>query len=123
MILYSYKEYIQAITEFVQANPEMDGIMGNGFATSLYGSLEPDKELLDAIDSERPIGIISDDIHAMWGNSKALELAGITASTPNPAGGIIVKDPNTGEPTGLQQEMPAMSLIWDILPASSKEDY
>ncbi len=120
---YSHEEYIQAITEFAQAHPEMDGIMGNGFATSLYGDLGPGKESLDAIDSERPIGIISDDIHAMWVNSKALELAGITASTPNPEGGIIVKDPQTGEPTGLLQEMPAMSLVWNILPAPSKDDY
>jgi len=121
--LFTHEAYIQEITTFAEAHPQMEGILGNGFSTSLYGPLGPGKESLDAIDSERPIGIVSDDIHAMWANSKALEMAGITASTPNPPGGVIVKDPDTGEPTGLLQEMPAMSLVWNILPAPTKEDY
>jgi predicted amidohydrolase YtcJ len=59
----------------------------------------------------------------MWVNSKVLEMLGITAETPDPPGGIIVKDPKTGEPSGLLQEMPAMSPAWELFPFPTKEQY
>jgi len=123
MKLDNHDDYIKAIKKFAKEHPKMEGIMGAGFERTLYDKAGPKKEWLDAIDSERPIGVISTDIHSMWVNSKALEIAGITKDTPNPKGGVIAKDPKTGEPTGMLQEMPAMSLVWDILPAASKEDY
>ena len=41
------------------------------------------------------------DGHAVWVNSKMLEIKGIDKNTLDPPGGTIVKDPETGEPTGL----------------------
>ncbi|MFT5266247.1 MAG: putative amidohydrolase YtcJ [Polaribacter sp.] len=58
------------------------------------------KEILDDISTERPIGIMEMTSHSLWCNSKALELLGFTASSPNPIGGIIMKEPN-GEPNGI----------------------
>lgn len=97
--------------------------MGAGFERTLYDAVGPRKEWLDAIDSERPIGIISRDIHSIWVNSKVLEMLGITAETPDPLGGVIVKDPKTGEPSGLLQEMPAMTPAWELFPFPTKEQY
>jgi predicted amidohydrolase YtcJ len=54
-------------------------------------------------------------------NSLALELAGITASTPVPAGGEIVLDPNTGEPTGVLKDE-AMALVTRVIPDPSEEE-
>ncbi|RKZ83283.1 MAG: hypothetical protein DRR19_19365, partial [Candidatus Parabeggiatoa sp. nov. 1] len=64
--LSTTEEYIKAIREFAEKHPDMEGIMGAGFERTLYDAVGPRKELLDAIDSERPIGIISRDIHSMW---------------------------------------------------------
>ncbi|MDA9009523.1 amidohydrolase [Alphaproteobacteria bacterium] len=56
--------------------------------------------LLDKAVPDRPVAIMELTSHAMWVNSRALEVAGITADTPNPPGGIIVKDKN-GQPNGI----------------------
>ena len=110
--LSTHEEYIKAIKEFAEQHPNMAGIIGGGFEPIVYADNGgAKKEVLDAIDATRPIGIVSKDIHAMWVNSKALEVAGITKDTPNPEGGVIQKDPITGEPTGMLMEMPAMSLV------------
>ncbi len=121
--LSTTEEYIKAIREFAEKHPDMEGIMGAGFERTLYDAVGPRKELLDAIDSERPIGIISRDIHSLWVNSKALEMAGITKDTPDPKGGVIAREPKTGEPSGLLQEHAAMSLAWELFPYPTKEDY
>ena len=61
------------------------------------------------------------DGHTGWANSKALALAGITKHTPNPKNGIVVKDPRTGEPTGVLKEA-AQSLMSKVLPDVTRED-
>ncbi len=58
---------------------------------------------LDAASTEHPIALTRTCGHMIVANSRALELAGITADTPNPPGGVIVRDEH-GEPTGLLQE-------------------
>ncbi len=64
---------------------------------------------LDAASTEHPIALTRTCGHMIVANSRALELAGITANTPNPPGGVIVRDEH-GEPTGLLQET-AMGLL------------
>ncbi|HLU77799.1 MAG TPA: amidohydrolase [Burkholderiales bacterium] len=69
---------------------------------------------LDAASTEHPIALTRTCGHMIVANSKALELAGITAQTPNPPGGVIVRD-EAGEPTGLLQET-AMGLLNRAMP-------
>lgn len=57
------------------------------------------KALLDPLSTKRPIVVLTPDAHSALVNSRALELAGITAQTPDPTGGVIVRD-GDGEPTG-----------------------
>jgi len=64
------------------------------------GQQFPTKASLDAVAPDRPALLERVDGHASWVNSKALELAGITAKTPDPEGGRIVRDAS-GEPTGV----------------------
>jgi hypothetical protein len=61
------------------------------------------------------------DGHTAWANTAALKLAGITAGTPDPADGVVVKDPKTGEPTGILKEA-AMGLMSKVLPQPTRED-
>lgn len=73
----------------------------------------PTKASLDAKFPDRPVCVINEELHGMWVNSKALEIAGITKDTQIPEGmGMIHKD-ETGEPTGYMLETPAMKIVLD----------
>ncbi len=82
----------------------------------------PTKEMIDPFTTSTPVFIDRYDGHMALANSYALELAGITKDTPSPEGGLIVKDPKTGEPTGILKDN-AMNLIGNIIPEHSDEDY
>lgn len=120
--MFKHEEYVAAIKEFSDAHPELIGIYGAGFQRSAYDKIGPRKEVLDAIDSTRPIAICSTDGHSLWVNSKALEMAGITKNTPPPAGGTFQMDPTTGELAGLLQEHAAMDLVNSVFPSASKDE-
>ncbi len=59
---------------------------------------------LDAASLGRPVMLRDDSLHNRWVNSKALELMGVTAGTPDPVDGEIVRDGGTGEAVGLLVE-------------------
>ncbi|MCK1802812.1 amidohydrolase [Brevibacterium sp. R8603A2] len=100
---------IAAIQDAVAAavqDPPADGwIRGAGW---LEGYLDdrrvPTRQDLDAVAPDHPVVLIRGCRHIALANSKALELSGIDASTADPAGGRLVRDPDTGEPTGILQE-------------------
>lgn len=89
---------------------------------SLFDTVGPRKETLDKIVPDKPVILTSADGHSVWVNSKALEMAGITKDTENPDGGIIQRDPDTGEPSGLLQES-AANLVSDLKPEYTTEEY
>src|SRR5512146_2512284 len=74
---------------------------------------------LDTIAPERPVYLTAKSLHASWANSLALRMAGITADTPDPKGGKIVRDA-AGQATGILLES-AVALVEDIIPAPSVE--
>ncbi|EAQ96535.2 putative metal-dependent hydrolase with the TIM-barrel fold protein [Congregibacter litoralis KT71] len=95
-------------------------LFGAGWNQVLWPSGEfPSKTSLDAVITDRPVALSRVDRHALWVNSKALSLAGITADTPDPAGGQIVRD-DAGEPTGILIDN-AMRLIAEALPEATVE--
>jgi len=61
------------------------------------------------------------DGHTWWANSKALKLAGISRESANPAGGELVRDPATGEPTGAVKEDAADAVVRRAIPPPSHE--
>ncbi len=91
-------------------------LLFDGWSNTLFPPTGPRKEDLDKIVSDRPVFMESEDGHSAWVNSKALEMAGITKDTPNPEGGIIEKDPETGEPIGTLREDNATNLVSALLP-------
>jgi len=82
----------------------------------------PTKELIDDFTKETPVFIRRYDGHMGLANSYALKLAGINRDTKSPAGGLIVKDKKTGEPTGILKDN-AMDLISSIIPDHSYQEY
>lgn len=79
------------------------------------------KSVLDRAVPDRPVYVLSQDGHSAWVNTKALELAGITVRSKPPAGGLIGRDPRTGQPNGLLVGS-GRKLIEDLLPARTREE-
>ncbi|WP_170461336.1 amidohydrolase [Ruegeria arenilitoris] len=97
-----------ALSAWAEANGDtvkaMGMIIGFGYDNAQLAELRhPTRSELDAVSRDVPIMIIHQSGHLGVGNSKALELAGITAGTENPPGGVIRKD-EAGEPNGVLEE-------------------
>lgn len=114
-------EYIAIIAEYAAAHPEAEWITGGGWSMEAFPGGVPTKDLLDAVVSDRPVYLPNRDGHGAWVNSKALELAGITAATPDPADGRIERDAS-GVPVGMLQEG-AADLVSRLLPATTYDDW
>jgi hypothetical protein len=106
------------------AESSKDGwVVGSGWLISLFPPEgKPDKALLDKIISDRPVYVSGIDGHSGWANSMALQVAGINSETPDPEGGVIEKDPRSGEPVGTLRES-AMALVESVIPARTHEDF
>jgi predicted amidohydrolase YtcJ len=81
----------------------------------------PRKDWIDAMTPDNPVCINRFDGHMILANSLALKLAGVTKDTPVPPGGEIVKDPATGEPTGILKDE-AMSFVYAKIPDPTLAD-
>jgi predicted amidohydrolase YtcJ len=79
------------------------------------------REELDKAAPGNPVFLERADGHGAVANSKALELAGIDGKTPDPFGGKIVRDKETGEPTGMLLDN-AMDLVAEKIPPISPEE-
>lgn len=102
------------------AAPVGEWVLGQGWDQHRWGRL-PHRASLDAVAPRRPVLLESHDIHAAWLNSEALRRCGIHAGTPDPDGGTIVRDPATGEPTGVLLEE-ARKLALGHLPEPSLDE-
>jgi predicted amidohydrolase YtcJ len=110
-----------AISRWIKTHPAHGWLVGRGWTYDPFPGGLPSRQLLDALVPTRPAFLRSYDGHTAWVNTAALKLAGITRGTPNPADGLIVKDPRTGEPTGVLKEG-AMALVSQLVPRASRED-
>lgn len=79
----------------------------------------PTKEMIDEFTPNTPVFVARLDGHMALANSYALKLAGVTKDTESPPGGEIVKDPLTGEPTGILKDE-AMSFVNKVIPPASE---
>jgi predicted amidohydrolase YtcJ len=90
-------------------------IQGGGWNKNIWtDSSFPTAADLDRVAPLHPVALEDKSHHATWVNSRALELAGITASTPNPPGGEVLRD-QSGHPTGLLLET-AAELVYRVIP-------
>jgi predicted amidohydrolase YtcJ len=94
-------------------------LIGAGWNLSLFPQANPNKALLDAISTARPILLAGADGHSSWANSKALSLAGVDRATPNPPKGVIERDAN-GDPSGTLRET-AQDLVRAVVPPISAD--
>jgi predicted amidohydrolase YtcJ len=97
------EEVKHAIQAYAEANPGNGWVYGQYYVQFTFrkAGLEMGREWLDSILPDRPVAILDRSWGTIMVNSKALELAEITAQTPDPSNGYIERDAITGEPTGI----------------------
>jgi predicted amidohydrolase YtcJ len=138
--------FIDGHTHFVQGGMHLQGVdlrscrSGEEFAAALRAYVEthrgswitggdwdqeswptrrlPVRQMVDSFSADTPIFVQRFDGHMGLANSAALRVAGITASTADPEGGVIDRDPVTGEPTGILKDA-AIPLVTDRIPQPS----
>jgi predicted amidohydrolase YtcJ len=119
----SLAEIERRVREAVSRSAPGEWIQGRGWDQTRLPASElgpggwPTKDALDRAAPNNPVVLSRVDGHTSWANSLALRIAGITRSTPNPPGGEIVRDPRTGEATGILKEGPARSLVTTKVPS------
>jgi predicted amidohydrolase YtcJ len=112
--------YARIITDYGRANPDERWIRGGGWYMAAFPGGAPHRELLDRLVPDRPAILSSRDGHSVWVNSRALELAGVTAATADPADGRIERD-DDGTPSGTLHEG-AMALVERVEPDDTPSD-
>lgn len=109
----SVDEVLERTKAWADAHPDAKLIKGFGWRYTLFPTTGPTKEVLDKLFPDKPVMLVAIDAHSAWVNSKALEMAGIDAKTPDPAPGVsyFQRDPKTNEPTGWVVETLAEQMI------------
>jgi predicted amidohydrolase YtcJ len=112
--------YLAAVADYAARHPEVAWIRGGGWSMDDFPGGVPRRELLDRVVPDRPVYLQSRDGHSAWVNSRALEIAGVTARTPDPVDGRLDRDAD-GSPVGGLQEG-AMDLVEPFLPDTTEDD-
>jgi predicted amidohydrolase YtcJ len=113
------EEFIKRIADFCKSHPDSTWVMEGSWDHENWGGELPSKEWIDSVTGDHPLFISRYDGHMAFANSKAMALAGISATTPSPDGGVIRKD-SKGEPTGIFKDA-AMNLINNVIPAPTEK--
>ena len=110
----SFKEYIPNINNGLW-------LQGGNWDHENWGGVLPNKSWIDSLTNNNPVLVSRVDGHMALANSKALEEANINENTPNPVGGVIVKDINTGIPTGILKDT-AIDIVRKLIPKQSHSE-
>jgi predicted amidohydrolase YtcJ len=116
----SLQEFVRRIGERAGKTPKGEWILGGTWDETKWNPPQlPTKESIDPVTGDVPVAVGRYDGHMILANSVALRLAGITAQTPDPAGGEIVRDAQ-GNPTGALKDA-AQDLLFKVVPTPSHD--
>jgi predicted amidohydrolase YtcJ len=118
--LHTRDEYVEAVRSYAEAHPDREWILGGGWSMDVFPGGTPTKDLLDAVVPDRVVFLPNRDGHSAWVNSRALEVAGVTAATPDPGDGRIERSLD-GEPSGALHEG-AAGIVGDLAPVSTPDE-
>lgn len=110
---------VARVKAYADANPDEEWILGGGWSMDHFPGGAPTRALLDAVVPDRPVLLLSRDHHSTWVNTAAIRLAGLDASTPNPADGWIERE-DDGHPAGTFHEG-AGELFTGVRPPHSED--
>ncbi|MDQ4085950.1 MAG: amidohydrolase family protein, partial [Actinomycetota bacterium] len=105
----SRDECLATVRQYADRHPDAPWVTGGGWDQTLFPGGVPTAADLDRVVPDRPVFLPGASHHDAWVNSRALQLAGVDATTPDPRDGRIARDP-TGAPTGTLHEG-AMDLV------------
>jgi predicted amidohydrolase YtcJ len=112
---------VQRVAERARSTPAGAWIEGSGWQQGDWSPpIFPTAADLDAVTPNHPVALRARSWHAVWANTLAMRIAGVTRDTPNPPGGEIVRD-DSGEPTGVFLEN-AGELILRAIPDPTPAD-
>jgi predicted amidohydrolase YtcJ len=113
-------EMARRIAAYLVKAPKGEWVTGGDWDETKWSPARfPTKELIDPVTGNTPAFLSRYDGHMGLANSAALRLAGISADTPDPSGGTIVRDAH-GQPTGALKDA-AMDLMWRTIPPLSHD--
>ncbi|HKS75588.1 MAG TPA: amidohydrolase [Terriglobales bacterium] len=116
----SAEEFTRRIAEQARKVGKGQWVLGGEWdETKWTPSNLPTKDLIDPLTPDTPVFVTRYDGHESLANSVVLRLAGITAQTPDPPGGVIVRDAR-GNPTGVVKDA-AQDLVFKVLPPPTHE--
>ena len=115
------EQCLETIARYAAEHPELEWVEGGGWSIDSFAGGTPSRADLDTVVPDRPVFLDNRDGHGGWVNSRALELAGVTAETPDPPDGRIERDPS-GAPQGTLHEG-AMDLVRRLLPPISQPEW
>jgi predicted amidohydrolase YtcJ len=113
--------YVELVAAYARDHPAEEWITGGGWSMDAFPGGVPSRDLLDAVVPDRPVFLPNRDGHGAWVNTRALTMAGISRSTPDPADGRIERDAS-GEPVGMLQEG-AANIVARLLPEVTEDDW
>ncbi|MEJ2457809.1 MAG: amidohydrolase [Novosphingobium sp.] len=118
----SLDEALSRIGTWAAAHPDAPWILGTGWNQVQWGlGRMPTAAELDAVTGGRPAWLTRIDGHAGWANTAAMEAAGISAATPDPAGGKILRIAGSKKPAGVFIDA-ATTLVESRRPQPRPED-
>jgi len=116
-------DIVHGLTERAANIPEGQWVSGRGYDDTLLAEKRhPTREDLDRASTKHPICIVHTSGHFCSANSLALEMAELNSDSPNPTGGVIRKDMNTGEPNGVLEEA-AQRQVRRLIPGLTEEQW
>jgi predicted amidohydrolase YtcJ len=100
---HSFDEILSLVKARAEKLPAGEWICGGIWSSELIGRLRQmeAKAALDAVSPDNPVMLRDDSMHNRWVNTRALKIMGVTADTPDPTDGEIIREPGTGRPVGL----------------------
>ena len=107
---------------WIAANPDAPMVLGISWLFDAVPNGMPTRQMLDAIEPNKPVYLDANDLHSVWVNSAALTQLGITDDTPDPIGGRIVRD-EAGVATGLLLENAGYHLAWPVMNKATDAEY
>jgi predicted amidohydrolase YtcJ len=111
--------YVAAVAAYARESPG-PWVLGGGWSMAAFAGGVPTRQALDRAVADRPAYFPNRDRHGAWVNSRALELAGVDAATPDPPDGRIEREPD-GFPSGMLHEG-AMDLVGRLVPAPTRDE-
>lgn len=114
---FTVAEIVEKVKDCAAQTPPGEWVRGGQWAMELMESdTAPHRKILDAATTTHPVYLGDSTVHAAWLNSPALEALGIDATTADPPGGVIMREADSGAPTGVLIDNAAYDVLKALPP-------